>query len=301
MIILLETVFPVFLIFLSGYIMQKKFNLDIKSISTMSIYILSPALIFDTFYTTKLNHEFIYIIVIQVLLLLALIVTTKIACRLFRYDIRTESALMLTTAFMNSGNYGTPIILFAFGDKGFDKAVLIMVLQSILMGIFAVYFASRGKASVKTAVLNIFRLPNIYAVIIGLLLQYCHIPLSTNFMQAVELLGGASIPVVMLVLGMQLAMVTIKDLDGKLVAFGTVIRLIISPVLAWGICSLFPISPLSKQVMFVIAGMPPAAMALLYAIRFEAKAKLVSSITLISTVLSFLSIMVLLSIVKWVT
>ncbi|GED14154.1 AEC family transporter [Aneurinibacillus migulanus] len=153
----------------------------------------------------------------------------------------------------------------------------------------------------KTAVLNIFRLPNIYAVIIGLLLQYCHIPLSTNFMQAVELLGGASIPVVMLVLGMQLAMVTIKDLDGKLVAFGTVIRLIISPVLAWGICSLFPISPLSKQVMFVIAGMPPAAMALLYAIRFEAKAKLVSSITLISTVLSFISIMVLLSIVKWVT
>jgi malate permease and related proteins len=295
MIPLLETVFPVFLIFLTGYIVQKKFNLDIKSISNMSLYILSPALIFETFYTARLNGQFFYMVIIQLLLLLALIVTTKMACRLFRYDIRTESALMLTTAFMNSGNYGAPIILFAFGNKGFHEAVLIMVLHSIFMGIFAVYFASRGKASVKDAILNIFRIPNIYAVAVGLLFQYCHVPLPGSFMQAVDLVGKASIPVVMLVLGMQLATVTVQDLDSKLVSLGTIIRLIISPLLAWGICSLFPISLLSKQVMLVLAGMPSAATALLYAVQFDAKAKLVSSITLVSTILSFLSITILLT------
>lgn len=298
MIALLETVFPVFLIFLSGFIIQKKFSLDIKSISNMSIYILNPVLIFETFYTSKMNGQFGYIVIIQLLLLIGLILTTKIACRLLRYDLRTESALMLTTAFMNSGNYGTPIILFAFGKKGFQEAVLIMVLQAIIMGIFAVYYASRGRASMKDAILNIFKLPNIYAVLLGLLLQYSHVPLPDSFMQAVDLVGRASIPVVMLVLGMQLATVAVKDFDGKLISLGTVIRLVISPLLAWGICCLFPISPLSKNVILIIAGMPSAATALLYAVQYEARAKLVSSITLVSTVLSFISIALLLNLVK---
>lgn len=296
--VLLEIVLPVFLIFLSGYWIQKKFNLDIKTASALSLYILCPVLIFRTFYTYKLNEQFYYIILVQLLLLFSLIAITKLLCRVFHYDLVNENALILTTAFMNSGNYGAPIILFAFGDKGFNEAILIMVLHALFMGVFGVYFASRGKGSVKESLINIFRLPNVYAVALGLIFQYTHIPISHSFQQAIDLVGEASIPVIMLVLGMQLATIQLKDLEGKLVTVGTSVRLVISPAVAWVMCSLLPIDQLLKHVMVVIAAMPSAATALLYAVQFEAKPQLVSSVTFVSTLLSFVTISVLIGL--WV-
>lgn len=116
--IFLEVILPVLLIFLSGYILQRKFRMDLKPISSLAIYVLTTALVFRTFYKTELDLQLFYIVVISLLLLGALIVLTQLTARLFRYDKSQESALMLSTAFMNSGNYGTPIILFAYGRPG---------------------------------------------------------------------------------------------------------------------------------------------------------------------------------------
>jgi predicted permease len=149
--IFLQVILPVLLIFLSGYILQRIFKLDLKPISTLAIYVLTTALVFRTFYKTALDLQLFYIVVISMLLLGALILLTQLTSRWFHYDKQQESAMMLSTAFMNSGNYGTPIILFAYGEAGFNYAVQIMVFHSIIMGVFGVYFASRGKGGVGTA------------------------------------------------------------------------------------------------------------------------------------------------------
>lgn len=293
---LFEIVLPVFLIFFSGYWAQKRFQLDIRTVSVIALYVLSPVLIFRTFYVNKLDHQFFYIVVVQLLLLVVLIFITRIVCRLFHYDSISENALILTTAFMNSGNYGAPIILFAFGEKGFNDAVIIMILHALIMGVFGVYYASRGKSSMKEAILNIFRIPNIYAVGLGLVFQYAHIPIASSIMQAIDLVGQASIPVVMLVLGMQLAMIRFKDFDRTLITIGTTIRLLLSPLLAWGIVCLLPVDPLLKNVIIVLAAMPSAATTLLYAVQYDSRPQLVSAITFVSTVLSFVTISILVSI-----
>ncbi|WP_379969412.1 AEC family transporter [Ectobacillus sp. sgz5001026] len=292
---LFEIILPVFLIFFSGYWAQKRFQLDIRTVSVISLYILSPALIFRTFYMNKLDHQFFYIVLVQLLLLAALILITRMVCRWLHYDSLSENALILTTAFMNSGNYGTPIILFAFGDKGFNDAVIIMILHALIMGIFGVYYASRGKSSMKEAILNIFRIPNIYAVGLGLVFQYAHISITPSIMQAIDLVGQSSIPVVMLVLGMQLAMIRFQDFDKRLITMGTTIRLLVSPVLAWGIVSILPIDPLLKHVIIVLAAMPSAVTTLLYSVQYDARPQLVSAITFVSTVLSFITISILVS------
>ncbi|WP_205628757.1 hypothetical protein, partial [Acinetobacter baumannii] len=69
------------------------FRLDLKPISAMAIYILTPALIFRTFYTTPLNMNLFYIVVISLLLLVSLVVITMLTARLCNYDKQQESAL----------------------------------------------------------------------------------------------------------------------------------------------------------------------------------------------------------------
>lgn len=295
--VLLNTVLPVFLIFLSGYIVQKKFQPDIKSVSLVALYVLSPALTFRAFYDTKLNTQILYTVIVTLLLLASLIAITNLTSRAFRYNTLDESALMLSTAFMNSGNYGAPIILFAFGKEGFNYAILIMVLHSIVMSVFGVYFASRGQGGVKQALQNVVKMPHIYSVLLGLILQYSHVHIPDTYYQAINLVGEASIPVVMVILGMQLATIRIEDFDGKTISIGSAIRLLLSPLICAGICLLFPIDPLLQKVLIVTAAMPSAATTVMYAIQFDTKPQLVSSITFVTTVMSFFTISLLLYII----
>jgi malate permease and related proteins len=50
---------------------------------------------------------------------------------------------MLSTIFMNAGNYGGPFILFAFGEVAFQLAIAYWVIQSILMNTLGVFIADK--------------------------------------------------------------------------------------------------------------------------------------------------------------
>jgi len=269
--------------------------MDLKPISSLAIYVLTTALVFRTFYKTELDLQLFYIVVISLLLLGALIVLTQLTARLFRYDKSQESALMLSTAFMNSGNYGTPIILFAYGEAGFTYAVQIMVFHSIIMGVFGVYFASRGGGGAGTAIRAIFKQPSNYAVVLAILLQQGNVVIPAGYYQAIDLVAQAAIPVVMLILGMQLANVSSKALEWQGLSAASVIRLIASPVLAYVICLFFPIDPLLQKVLVILAAMPSAATTAIYAIQFNMRPQFVSSSVLVTTVFSVGTLTILLN------
>lgn len=284
--IFFQVILPVLLIFLSGYILQRIYKLDLKPISTLAIYVLSTALVFRTFYKTPLDMQLFYIVVISTLLTIGLILITQITAKCFKYDKQQESAMMLSTAFMNSGNYGTPIILFAYGETGFHYAVQIMVFHAIIMGVFGVYFASRGKGGAKDAIKMVLKQPSNHAVVVAVLFQKLQISIPETYYQAIDLVAQAAIPVVMLILGMQLANVSAKGLEWKGISIASVIRLVASPVLAYLICLMFPIDPLLQKVLIVLAAMPSAATTAMYAIQFNARPQFVSSSVLVTTVMS---------------
>ncbi|GEN32559.1 MULTISPECIES: AEC family transporter [Aneurinibacillus] len=294
--IFVTVILPVILIFLSGYTLQRIFRLDLKPISTLAIYILTPSLVFRTFYTTPLDINLFYIAATSLLLLVGLIVITAITSRLCKYDKQQESALMLSTAFMNTGNYGAPIILFAFGEAGFHYSIPLMVFQSIIMSIFGVYFAARGQSDIRIAVKTILKMPANYAVIIAILLHRFQVKIPDNFYQSIDLVAEAAIPVVMLILGMQLANISSKSIEWKGISLASMIRLIASPLLAYLICQLFPLDPLLQKVIITGAAMPCAATTTMYAIQFNVKPHFVSTGTLVTTLLSFGTLTVLLSI-----
>ncbi|MCC0562855.1 AEC family transporter [Brevibacillus borstelensis] len=296
--IFFEVILPVLLIFLSGYVLQRIFKLDLKPISTLAIYVLTTALVFRTFYKTPLDLQLFYIVIISLLLLAGLIVITQLTARFFKYDKQQESALMLSTAFMNSGNYGASIILFAFGETGFHYAVQIMVFHSIIMGVFGVYFASRGENGARTAVKAVLKQPSNYAVIVAVAMQQFQVVIPESYYQAIDLVAQAAIPTVMLILGMQLANVSSSTFEWQSLSVATVIRLVASPLLAYLICLCFPIDPLLQKVLVILAAMPSAATTAMYAIQFNMRPQFVSSSVLVTTLISVGTLTFLLNIMQ---
>nr|WP_320415341.1 AEC family transporter [Psychrobacillus antarcticus] len=194
---------------------------------------------------------------------------------------------------MNSGNYGAPVVLFALGATGFDYAVIIMVLHGLFINTFGIFFASLGggeKATWQQSVHRVIRMPLVYAAAIGIFLQQTGLPLPQAVLDGVGLVADASIPTVMLVLGMQLAVISRNRVAYRYVAAVSVIRIIISPLLAVGILYFLPVNDTVKQVAIILAAMPTAANTTMLALQFNTEPDLVSFTTLITTLISIVSI-----------
>lgn len=294
--IFVQVVLPVILIFLIGYAVQRWKQVDLKSISTVVIFILTPSLVFRTFYKAELNMQYLMMVVFAFLLFFILILLNLLYVKLRKYSQAEESGLVLSIGFMNSGNYGAPILLFAYGELAFTFAISLMVLHSIMMNSFGGFYANRSKGGIKSAAAAVMKLPAIYAAVLALGFRVLGLNMPENFFAAIDMVAQAAIPMVMLVLGMQLAEIKYAVLDWDKVLYGTLVRLVISPLIAYGLVQVLPIEPLVQKVLIVTSAMPSAAMAVIYSIQFDAEPELVSSITLISTVLSVFTITVLLTI-----
>ncbi|MBU8906951.1 AEC family transporter [Desertibacillus haloalkaliphilus] len=294
--IFIEVVLPVLLVFFIGFLVQKWKKIDIKPVSTVAIYVMMPCLVLRTFYTAEIDIQYVYMVVFSALLLFAMIVINKMYVMIRRYPPKVEDGLILSTAFMNSGNYGAPIILFAYGTAGFDFAVSFMVLQSIIMNFFGVYYAARGGAGIALAIRAVFKMPATYAVIVALLMKATPVGIPENLFMTVDIIAEATIPTVMIILGMQLALIKWGNFDWEKVSFGVIARLFASPAIAYAITLMLPLDPLLAKVLIVSAAMPSAATIVMYAVQFDSEPKLVSSITLITTLISVVTLTVLLMI-----
>ncbi|WP_226581253.1 AEC family transporter [Halobacillus litoralis] len=294
--IFFQVVLPVILVFFAGYALQKILHLEIKSISTVTLYIMLPCLVFDTFYGATFDQDYFMMIAFSILLLFSILLINKIAARLLKYETPTESGLILSTAFMNAGNYGAPIVLFAFGEEGFVYSVSFMVLQQIVMNFFGVYYAAKGAAGISMAIKTVLKMPPTHAVWMALLFKYMSIPIPENIRSSIQLVGDATIPSVMILLGMQLANITVKNLAWDKISYAATLRLLGSPLIAWALTVVLPMNDMMANVLIISAAMPSAATTTMYAVQFNSKPELVSSITLITTLISVVTIPITLNI-----
>ena len=290
---LILIVLPVFLIFAAGFIGQKMLHLNVKSISTMALYLMTPFLTFETFYSNKLNMDYFYMFSFSVLLILILIGVTLFSGWVTKMDRRHTSALLLGTLFPNSGNYGAPVVLFAYGTQAFNYAIILMVIHGLLINSIGIFIASYGgqkSATIKNAVMSVIKMPNLYGVFLGILLQLLHVELPSTIVNSVSLIGSAAIPTIMLILGMQLAEIKPQKFEYKYLSLVTLTRMVASPLIATVLVIFMPVSDIIKSVFILLAAMPVAANVTMLAVQFEVKPNLISLTTLITTLLSLLTI-----------
>ena len=66
------------------------------------------------------------------------------------------------------------------------------------------FLASRGSVSTKTAIINVFRVPMLYGVVAGLVINFTDLSMPTPVERTSELFAQAAVPAMLVVLGLQL-------------------------------------------------------------------------------------------------
>ena len=300
-----QVLLPVLVVVACGYVLRRVFPLDLRSLNRVSMYVLSPALIFVTLARTQVGGaEALRIAAVSALFCLTIGALTLACAAPLRLGRAALSGLLLCTMFMNAGNYGLPTTRFAFGEEGFQRALLFFIPQTILGQVLAIPIARASAGDVRSSLVQVLRMPQIYAALAGVLVRVSGLNLASERTDALgalfrgaALLSEAALPVLLLLLGMQLAQGLAVEERG-LTALAVVLRLLVSPLLAYGLGRMVGLSDLALRVAVLEAGMPTAVTMVLYSLEFDARPRFVTGVVVVTTVLSLATLTVLLGVLR---
>jgi len=140
----------------------------------------------------------------------------------------------------------------------------------------------------------LLKIPTVYAVLLALVFLQMGWALPLPVARTVDLFAGATIPLMLVMLGLMLQQVEWNgQVRGLWVAGG--MRLLVSPVIAVGVGALFGLQGVMKQAGLLEAAMPTAVMAIVLATEFEVEPSFVTAAVFTSTLLCPLTLTPLLA------
>lgn len=293
-----SAILPVVAIAAAGFALGRTREVDPAALNTVTVYVLAPALVFHSLATSTLAAGTLARVAVGVVAFtLAMAAVAEGFGRLRGTKEPLLSALVLVAAFSNAGNLGIPVSDFAFGSAGRETAVLFMSVQAVLMYTVGVYVASRsGGAAGLSGVRRVFRLPLVYAVVGALVARALGVVPAADAasMEAVGLVGDSAIPVMLLVLGLQLARTDYAAALSK-ARTGTALRLLVAPAVGLGVAHAVGFSdPTVARVFVLEAAMPAAVTPVILVAEFAGTSRVggvtvpeyVSTCVLVTTLLS---------------
>ncbi len=293
-----EAVLPVLAVAGVGYLLGVWTEIDPEPLSTVTIYVLIPALVFHSLATTEIGGgEGVRIVVAAVVLTLVMWGISE-GVAFFAAD-GTRNGFVLAGTFPNTANYGIPLSVFAFPSVGRTTAVLYVVGSTVMIYTVGVYVASRDAAgSSLGAMRRVARLPLVYAVVAGVAVNAAGVGVDadTAAFETLRLVGDSSIPVMLIVLGIQLARSTpagaIRD-----VALVNVVRLVVAPVVAVPVVLAFGFTnPDVARVVILEASTPVAVSTVILAVEFGDDPDYAATAVMTTTLVSVATVTVLIEI-----
>ena len=283
----LEIVSPVFFLAAIGFIWVKMgFEYRIEFITRLAMSLAVPCLIFTALMQTEVDLTALGTLTFAALAAYASVgVVGAVLLSIFRMNQRTYLAPFI---FGNTGNLGLPLALFAFGQAGLERGVVLLAVSAILsftIGIWLV--AGRG------SFLKILKEPMIGATLLGALFLWRGWQTPVFVTNTLELIGQMAIPIMLITLGVAVARLTPGRIGIAIVL--SLLKLAICAAIAWVIGRAFMLDDISFGVLVLQISTPVAVTAYLLAEKYEADSESVAGFVVVSTLISVAGLPLLLA------
>jgi predicted permease len=283
---LFSVIAPVFLCAGIGYIWKRQDRpFDADLISALSVNIGTPCLTFYTLTSTNLDPDSFGEMSLAALVTLVAFVALYVP--ILKGAGLSQRAFLPALTFANVGNMGLPLSLLAFGENGLALAISYFAVNVVVMFSFGVAVAA-GATTLRT----LLRLPVIYAVGAAMVFLYTGTQPPEWIASTTLILGGLTIPLMLITLGVSLAGLGIKSLPRSLGL--SVLRLGSGFLIGWATAEAFGMDSAAKGVLILQCAMPVAVFNYLFALRYANQPEEVAGVVVISTALSFLTLPLLL-------
>jgi predicted permease len=285
---IIDIVLPTFIVIFIGYIIGRFTRIPVGPIVDISLFVGLPALAISSLVNSK-------IVLGDALRVWAAALIIPIGCLIaawlvFKALRQRHSGLYMPISMMNTVNIPFPIIYLAYGNAGLAGATLFYIPNVILMFSLGIYIvAGRGW---RHGAKEIFRLPALYAVFLGLAINFLDIRLPELALDTLGFIAMMAVPLVLITLGHNLSHVSMSSIPTTLLA--SFLRIGVGLGIGLAAAGFLHIGGVYRSVVILDSAMPAAATASILASRYDNEAGLVSSVVLLTTVASLAVIPLLL-------
>ncbi len=286
--VLLKVIFPVFIIVMLGFFLQRKFQFDLNTFSKVTTYVLMPAVAFVNVYKSEISGE----LVLEVLLFLfmqsaALILFSECISKAAKYDRSFAATFKNTIVLNNSGNFGLPVsqLVFSNNPLGLSIQVIVLIFQNLLTFTYGLFNSVSTEKKSFAAIFEVLKLPILYAFFIGLMLNFLNVSLPDIVLGPILNLSNAFLAIALITLGAQVAFLKVSRITLHL-ALSVAGRLVLSPILAFCIILLLGMEGTTAQALFIASSFPSSRNSALFALEYNNYPEYAAQVVLISTILS---------------
>ena len=200
-----------------------------------------------------------------------------------------EGVLQFAIVFGNVGFMGFPVALTLFGRESLFYVAIFNLFFNVL--VFSVGIAmlteGRGKGFDPKLLLN----PGIAASVVGLALFLGSVEIPSPFIDSIDLLGGVTTPLAMIIGGAMLATFPAREMVGnwRIWVASAVLLLAVPAAYCYLLAPCFA-DPYINGIMITMAAMPAAANTVIFAEQYGADSRLAAQSVFVSTIGSLVTI-----------
>jgi len=291
---LMETIIarliPLYVVAFLGYLAGRKLKVTKESLAPILIYILSPAVVFFAVLQTTLDSRILYLPIIS-FSIGTMVCAISFWLSKFFFSGAVPNLIGFASGDANGGYFGIPVALALFGSELLPAYIMIVFGLIIYENTVGYYVTARGNFDHREAIRRIQRLPSLYAFFTAIILNILNIKVSGPWADIGLSLRGAYSVLGMMIIGLGIASLPHWKIDWKMIAFVSVTKFILWPILivlliVLDVSTLKIISPELFPLLLFFSTLPLAANTVTFASELRVEPERASVAVLASTIVA---------------
>ncbi len=292
--IILDVILPILILMLIGAILQRKFQFNLKQLSTLITYCLMPAAVFLNIYNISIETGLLLQIIYYLMLYsLSLIIVSYFISKTLKLEKGESAALKNSISLMNSGNYGLPVsqLIFSHNPVGVSIQIFIVIFQNLLTYSYGIYNLLSATKTIGGIIQSFLRLPVFHALVLGVLFQSFKIQIPNSILLPLNQLANGFVAIALILLGAQLSNIKLNFFH-RVITWALIGRLLMGPLLALAVIYILNIDGIVAQSLFIASSFPTSRNTSTIAMEYRIEPELHAQIVLFSTLFSIITVTV---------
>lgn len=293
-----QVVLSLFLVLFTGYLLKRQGILrdtDTGVINRLILDVTLPAFVFHALYRQRVTSDMVHAAWLFGILQVLMMALLWIPARLLKFPRPVIGTFLLTAVYGNTGFLGYPVVQAIFGKtEGAMAAAVVydqfsMALPVYTVGVaVAMHYGTKHETSWRE-MLTFFTTPTFLVLIGTLVINALQLPVPTFVTRSAQLVAGATVPLVLLSLGLMLEPTHLQTNHYYLpMALILVAKMVLFPYLMWLATGWMGVQGVARWVAVTQSAMPSAMVNAVITERYGCDHQLATLVIVLGTLLTIL-------------
>lgn len=281
-------ILPLYVVMALGFIFGRIRPQAAEPLSFLLIYFIVPIVVVSSIANMEFNRSYLLLPLLGYICSVAIgFVALQIGKRIWKDN--TPNIFSYACGGANTGYFGVPVALIIFPPEILGLFILTITGFTLFEVTFGYYWVARGHYTIKDSLRKLFHLPIVYAFALGIICSAFALRVPdfakdiTRDFRGFYVIGGA------LMIGLGLSRLNHFRFEGKLIAFTTVFKFILWPMLVMSLIMFdravtHMFNDQIHKIFILLAVLPLPANAVAYAIQLNVQPDRASTQVFLSTV-----------------